>query len=1143
MNSAGLSIKQIDNVEKFAWKLYENIGDIETMKSILKNDCWIDYIWDELLRTLRTASNVNEIKSMTTILKNWSKVNRLMQTFVWALYIDVAFTWIDVRMFIEQRKEAELIAKVNEVRARNKNIQAWTQLWIWVSSVFIEAMLIWGTWCSAWGPVWTLIWVAVWAIAATASIWVDALIFDVRNFYLQRKDDLIRQKKSSITEAILQWIHNQKKWNKSINEIVWSLFLESEEKIKLTESSLRSLMFLDELDTDKDFWNYVPFNEYIKKWVTKEDYLKEVTNWLSEKEAEEVRANFDEHWTKIENRIAIRIKYMREILKKDDILKALDNWNWIQMINELCAESRIYSRIHENRQWDISRESYKTNLNNYKSDLFKEFSPEKLAKFEKLRDTNRELFQEIISFANYYSLVSDDEDDKNYKENVKLIIKYQERLKLTDVNPNVVWLSVADNSKNMRFISSLIRADFNLEWISNIHWDDDDNVICIANLNYERRWTIEYSDDVWQNILYRLGKEFYGYNWENSKQWIMNYFDEWSGEVHGIYYSNGWKINNDWDFDWINVEGYMYNWKNINTIFSSEDKVKEYVKSFMQKNFRVISDTPSRTETKEKDTIDTPTEWIDENLQVEFKKVFEKILTEELMQRTKQNQDKVKNEIINFVKNYSNGNYLEIPYYLITKAKRAWLWNLERQFLKWDNNKLEMCSLPTEISNNPLWAKVNYITKARDTYTDEEKIYIDTVEDAIKNLSDLFWLGWGLGVWWSWSFESELDIPREIKSLFSDKCKEWNDFKERLLLYSPSVLAWSEIMKQYNQYIEYFENLYRWILLLLTTFAVSNDIDSYGLFQQAERFWSSNYFWEIWEIKTDLDIDFFKNNDIKSFYNEQTKKQKIKYIDNEWKETEKTIKDLRKSTETDEKEMAKRASNIIIMTIAEQWMIERGQDWKITMINKWGHRRDWDLTKWVNTRKTETERLITDRLKTIRWRIIMNMNNVEFYRQEIKTLAKEEPKILEESVNLQKIIESAAKNIERQNERWNITYDPEQKTLKSRWNGIKLEITSREKRDPFTKKIRTVIECQLDWLSEKLDIEEWLRLANFRNWVRKKYRWKTVEVDWSIQSWRYTLKVDWTRIIWRDTLNEYLPTFKSDSWREKIARWLTKQIS
>jgi hypothetical protein len=33
---------------------------------------------------------------------------------------------------------------------------------------------------------------------------VDSLYFDVKDFYLQNKDDFLRQKKSKITEAILQ---------------------------------------------------------------------------------------------------------------------------------------------------------------------------------------------------------------------------------------------------------------------------------------------------------------------------------------------------------------------------------------------------------------------------------------------------------------------------------------------------------------------------------------------------------------------------------------------------------------------------------------------------------------------------------------------------------------------------------------------------------------------------------------------------------------------------------------------------------------------------------------------------------------------------------------------------------------------------
>jgi hypothetical protein len=33
---------------------------------------------------------------------------------------------------------------------------------------------------------------------------------------------------------------------------------------------------------------------------------------------------------------------------------------------------------------------------------------------------------------------------------------------------------------------------------------------------------------------------------------------------------------------------------------------------------------------------------------------------------------------------------------------------------------------------------MNYVTKARESYTTEEQVYIDRVEEAQKNLNDLF---------------------------------------------------------------------------------------------------------------------------------------------------------------------------------------------------------------------------------------------------------------------------------------------------------------------------------------------------------------------------------------------------------------------
>ena len=71
---------------------------------------------------------------------------------------------------------------------------------------------------------------------------------------------------------------------------------------------------------------------------------------------------------------------------------------------------------------------------------------------ENLKKNNPTLFQELISIANYYNLLKEDEEDSNYSENVKLIQKYQERLKLTQINSDKIWLYVEDTQRNMKYI-------------------------------------------------------------------------------------------------------------------------------------------------------------------------------------------------------------------------------------------------------------------------------------------------------------------------------------------------------------------------------------------------------------------------------------------------------------------------------------------------------------------------------------------------------------------------------------------------------------------------------------------------------------------------------------------------------------------
>lgn len=60
-------------------------------------------------------------------------------------------------------------------------------------------------------------------MSAAASIGVDSLVFDVRDFYTQNREDFLRQKTTQLNHAILQGLHQQQHGNQSINEVIESI--------------------------------------------------------------------------------------------------------------------------------------------------------------------------------------------------------------------------------------------------------------------------------------------------------------------------------------------------------------------------------------------------------------------------------------------------------------------------------------------------------------------------------------------------------------------------------------------------------------------------------------------------------------------------------------------------------------------------------------------------------------------------------------------------------------------------------------------------------------------------------------------------------------------------------------------------------
>lgn len=119
------------------------------------------------------------------------------------------------------------------------------------------------------------------------------------------------------------------------------------------------------------------------------------------------------------------------------------------------------------------------------------------------------------------------------------------------------------------------------------------------------------------------------------------------------------------------------------------------------------------------------------------------------------------------------------------------------------NGKLETLVLKSELNEKKMLnAEVSYLSPQREKFSDEEQALIARVEVVHQQLSQL------QEVESSFSKEDELDMPKEIEVLIADKYKEREKFKTDILYYDASVVGTSEILKQYESFATYFENLY-----------------------------------------------------------------------------------------------------------------------------------------------------------------------------------------------------------------------------------------------------------------------------------------------------------------------------------------------
>ncbi|MDR0649910.1 MAG: hypothetical protein LBG59_00445 [Candidatus Peribacteria bacterium] len=135
----GIEMLDPKNAKKITKIADQLVGkNVDEMKVLLHSH-HITGVSDDVVKELvKMGDNLDDFYAMAKVLSGPAKAKNIFHLVKSAFIIDIACLGFDIWMFTETLNEADLIAKVNEIRAKNKKNQARTQLAIGVASFALE---------------------------------------------------------------------------------------------------------------------------------------------------------------------------------------------------------------------------------------------------------------------------------------------------------------------------------------------------------------------------------------------------------------------------------------------------------------------------------------------------------------------------------------------------------------------------------------------------------------------------------------------------------------------------------------------------------------------------------------------------------------------------------------------------------------------------------------------------------------------------------------------------------------------------------------------------------------------------------------------------------------------------------------------
>ncbi len=1174
--------KMAEKFSELGDEIFEQIAktsDADEIAEILAKK-WIKDVKPEILNVLKNMDDAANIKAFSKVLRYGKKLSPFLKGLSCISAVDLLFFWFDVRMWNESMNEADFVAKVNEARASVKRDRATFELLMGAASIVLEMSIIvvcTSVWWAAWSvvpgignAVGLVVGLVVGVVTFIIQDMVGQLYYDKLEFYTQNREDYIKQDRTDIKQAILQCAKEQEvDANPDLTDEALN-----EKGINTFQDAREAIIFQEELDKyDKGLLPAEDTFPLIKAWNISGSIKSDYVAWLSAEE----KTKRDAEREKMDKRIAKRMVYVKEFITKENGTEKYERFmeniqanTGLSYIENIVGESDVYVEMNDPNNeyitgwfsWTVNE--YRTKL---EDDLKTEY-PDEYVLFDALYTDDINKFEYVCRWANGY-VISDEtiftEDEitaiKKNKEFIKKFYHYK-RLGLTIENTSNVTVNYMDYDYN--YLERLLIDLDQIEVMSNFN-DQNVKEYFTKSTGIESRLKTDYqvSASTWQNILYRMAREFHGYAGNNDMFELMSFYNESSDDTKGVYYDDERMVNNDENTFWwdrrYNQNALMFSlwWVIPNAIvnrFSTIDRDRN-LDDIDKKNM-----TADEVYDKFDDVLmlDSKVDVADKEAVAEFRKEIKKIIEEEIAAKTPEKKKEVETEIIDFVKAQSkeigdtsevaeDGSlkytgttkswYVEMPYHLVIAAKKAKIGDIEKFLFKYEDDKIVAVSskqyvdVTLDFDTTPI--SYEKVTPLRETLTEEENKVIAKVEAVKKKLDALRGVESAREDEIFGGHEDEIDIPIEVEREMTKKVYEWEELKESLL-YLNVAESKSKLLENRSTYYEYFTGTYMGMLGTISQFTRNNNLWTFNRMSQARA----------WIGKEKYKIDEKGNVSIEHLEIEDDEKEYIlEYMKKSYQWETKTVEELLKSDVEDEKQKWEWMLDQIMISVFEsETLFIDEKTGNIRQINQQKDSWDVDVEKRVQANlSASTYVSVIDTLTAI------DETKVKTQTPEIKKVSETEKKIYTEVNEVLASIIETMNNVDRWYGRGEIKFVANDKettetkivgNIVSRWAETKVIVDTVNKTYSIDGLGYTFKDGVVEVLNKSYTVsymDDWAYTASFINRVKGKYLKEHPDKKWQFffGSWSWGLFVENglndTDILDDDTVEEKFHRMTSES--------------